>query len=150
MGLLSCVLSIVAIELILKWNKVGGVYSITSTGQYLPLIIGVCSFVSVWWSLVRQESVSAASTASLRSLLTASRNEDVTSNVAMLSVTGRMALKWTLYLTLSQTLLVMPSLSPTLGFPPTAERFQTPWMPMRKKPPPPGRLLPLDHRMRSS
>ncbi|CAF9941050.1 MAG: hypothetical protein HETSPECPRED_002856 [Heterodermia speciosa] len=55
-GLLSCILSILAIELTLKWNKVRGVYSITSTGQYAPLIIGVGGVISVCWSLMRQES----------------------------------------------------------------------------------------------
>ena len=58
MGLLSYILSIVAIEVILKWNKVSGVHAIASTGQYVALIIGVGSFVSVCWTLVRQECVS--------------------------------------------------------------------------------------------
>lgn len=58
MGLLSYTLSIVAIEVILKWNKVSGIYSIASTGQYVALIIGVGSFVSVLWTLVLQEFVS--------------------------------------------------------------------------------------------
>lgn len=57
-GLTACVLSITAIELTLKWNKVVGVYSIASTGQYISLIIGSTSFVSVCWSLIKQESVS--------------------------------------------------------------------------------------------
>jgi hypothetical protein len=48
----------VAIELTLKWKKGGGVYSITSTGQYVPLIIEVASFISVRWSLMQQEVVS--------------------------------------------------------------------------------------------
>lgn len=42
----------------LKWNKIGGVYSITSNGQYMPLMVAVGSFVSVCWSLVQQEGVS--------------------------------------------------------------------------------------------
>ena len=57
-GLLSYMVSIVAIEVILKWNKVSNVYSIASTGQYVGLIIGLGSFASVCWTLVRQESVS--------------------------------------------------------------------------------------------
>ncbi len=56
--MLSYIVSIVAIELILKWNKVSGVYSIASTGQYVALIIGVGGFVSVSWTLVLQECVS--------------------------------------------------------------------------------------------
>lgn len=55
---MSYIVSILAIELILKWNKVSGVYSIASTGQYVALIIGVSSFVSVSWTLVLQECVS--------------------------------------------------------------------------------------------
>ena len=47
----------VALEVILKWNKVTGVYSIASTGQYVALIIGAGGFVSVIWTLVQQESV---------------------------------------------------------------------------------------------
>ncbi len=58
MGLLSYTLSIVAIEVILKWNKVSSIYSIASTGQYVALIIGVGSFVSVLWTLILQETVS--------------------------------------------------------------------------------------------
>ena len=57
-GLLSYIVSILAIELILKWNKVSGIYSIASTGQYVPLIIGVGGFVSVSWTLLLQEIVS--------------------------------------------------------------------------------------------
>lgn len=41
----------------LKYNKVSGIYSIASTGQYVALIIGVGGFISVLWNLVRQESV---------------------------------------------------------------------------------------------
>ena len=58
MGLSSYILSIVAIEVILRWNKVSGVHSIVSTGQYVALIIGAGSFVSVSWTLVLQECVS--------------------------------------------------------------------------------------------
>ena len=56
-GLLSYALPIVAIEVISKWNRVGGIYSIASTGQYVALIIGIGSFVSVLWTLVLQETV---------------------------------------------------------------------------------------------
>ena len=57
-GFLSYILSIVAIELVLKWNKVSGFYSLVGVGQYIPLIVGVGGFVSVSWSLVQQEVVS--------------------------------------------------------------------------------------------
>ncbi|OAF98788.1 uncharacterized protein CC84DRAFT_1223533 [Paraphaeosphaeria sporulosa] len=55
-GVLACILSVIAIELSLRWNRVLGVYSITSTGQYIPLIIGIASFISVCWDIIRQES----------------------------------------------------------------------------------------------
>ena len=58
MGLLSYILSIVAIEVILKWNKVTSINSIVSTGQYVALSVGLGGFVSVSWTLVLQESVS--------------------------------------------------------------------------------------------
>ena len=60
MGLLSYILSIVAIEVILKWNKVTSINSIASTGQYVALSVGVGGFVSVSWTLVLQESVSTS------------------------------------------------------------------------------------------
>lgn len=47
-----------AIETTLKWNKVVGIYSLTSTGQYVPLTIGMGTFISVCWRLVQQEGVS--------------------------------------------------------------------------------------------
>lgn len=58
-GFLSLVLSIVAIELSLKRNRVEGVHTIASTGQYLPLIVGAGSFISVSWALFKQEAVGA-------------------------------------------------------------------------------------------
>jgi hypothetical protein len=56
-GILSFSTTIVAIECILTWNKVRGVYSLSSTGQYIPLIIGVASLISVVWNVVQQETV---------------------------------------------------------------------------------------------
>ena len=44
--------------MILKWNKITGIYSIASTGQYVALSVGVGGFVSVSWNLLQQESVS--------------------------------------------------------------------------------------------
>ena len=55
---MSYILSIVAIELTLKWNKVLEIYSIASIGQYVPLTVGVGSFISICWRLVQQEGVS--------------------------------------------------------------------------------------------
>lgn len=44
--------------MLLKWNEVVDVYSITSTGQYFALIIGTGTFISVIWSLIQQEAMS--------------------------------------------------------------------------------------------
>jgi hypothetical protein len=57
-GLLAFFTSIFAIECVLSWNKVQGVYSLSSTGQYIPLIISVASLVSVIWNVAQQEIVS--------------------------------------------------------------------------------------------
>jgi hypothetical protein len=42
----------------LAWNKVVGIYQVTSVGQYIPLTVGLGSFISVCWKLVQQEAVS--------------------------------------------------------------------------------------------
>ncbi|KAF2803285.1 uncharacterized protein BDZ99DRAFT_468260 [Mytilinidion resinicola] len=46
----SCapIYSILAIELTLKWNKVSGVYTVNSTGQLIPFVIGVAGFLKVF------------------------------------------------------------------------------------------------------
>lgn len=124
-------MSIVAIELILKWNKIYGVYSIMSTGQYVPLIIGVGSFISVCWNLMRQESVSIDSLVFAQLLLNDFRSEDVISNVAR-QPTARMALNLTPYPTRLRTVSVMLSLNPISGSPPTVERYQTVQAPKRE------------------
>ena len=59
-----------AIETTLHWNKVVGIYSLTSTGQYVPLTIGGGTFVSVCWRLVQQEGVSIPVHTSLFPVLT--------------------------------------------------------------------------------
>jgi hypothetical protein len=56
-GVLCFVTTVTAIEMLLKWNKIVGVNSIASTGQYIPLVIGLGSFCSVCWGLVQQEAV---------------------------------------------------------------------------------------------
>jgi hypothetical protein len=56
-GQTSFAVSIAAIELILKCNNVQEIYSLEAPGQYIPLIVGIASLVSVCWNLVRQESV---------------------------------------------------------------------------------------------
>ena len=41
--------SILATELTLKWNKVSGVYTMNSTGQLFPFVIGVAGFLKVFY-----------------------------------------------------------------------------------------------------
>jgi len=36
----------------LKWNKITGIYNLQSTGQFIPLIIGIGGVLSVMLSLL--------------------------------------------------------------------------------------------------
>ena len=56
-GVASLIISITAVEATLSWNKVVNVYSIRSTGQYIPFTIGVASIIQVFWQLAKQEVV---------------------------------------------------------------------------------------------
>jgi hypothetical protein len=47
-----CILSI---ELALSWNKVSGVYDVGSTGQVIPLIVGLSLVINVFWKLSSDE-----------------------------------------------------------------------------------------------
>lgn len=58
-GILTYGLTISAIELTLKWNKVRDINYLAAPGQYISLIVGAGSLISVVWRLVRQESVSS-------------------------------------------------------------------------------------------
>lgn len=42
----SCIIcySVIAVELSLVWNNIDGVYEVSSTGQFIPLLIGALSF----------------------------------------------------------------------------------------------------------
>ena len=84
-GLTSFILAITAIELTLRYNQVVKIQSITSTGQYVSLIVGIGSFTSVCWSLVQQEAVSTVTATLDLHLLTRSRSDDVFSIVDRLS-----------------------------------------------------------------
>lgn len=46
MNLLCIIWTIIAVELTLLWNNINGVYSLNSTGQLIPLIIGVAGLLS--------------------------------------------------------------------------------------------------------
>ncbi|PMD31289.1 hypothetical protein L207DRAFT_572957 [Hyaloscypha variabilis F] len=55
-GVIGCgsfIWSISAIELIISWNKITGVHNIDTTGQYIPLVIGICSLVTVLYELIK-------------------------------------------------------------------------------------------------
>jgi hypothetical protein len=54
----SFIWSISAIELIIRWNKISGVHTLKSTGQYFPLVIGLCSFTAVVYELIKNRIVS--------------------------------------------------------------------------------------------
>ena len=43
--------SIAAVELIIKWNSISGVYNIKSTGQVIPLVIGAGAFLKVMFGI---------------------------------------------------------------------------------------------------
>ncbi|KAK5050489.1 hypothetical protein LTR84_003770 [Exophiala bonariae] len=55
-GIIAYGLSIAAIELTLKWNKVVNVNYLAATGQYISLTVGAGSLISVIWSIIRQET----------------------------------------------------------------------------------------------
>lgn len=57
-GVCSCILTISGIEVTLKWNKISDIYSVATIGQYVPLMIGIGSLISVCWNLIHQEGVS--------------------------------------------------------------------------------------------
>jgi hypothetical protein len=45
LSILTCVYSIIAVELTLSWNAIRDVYTIDTTGQLIPFIIGLTGFV---------------------------------------------------------------------------------------------------------
>jgi len=45
--------SVLAIELTLKWNHVTGVYEVTSTGQLIPLVLGITLTATITWQAIR-------------------------------------------------------------------------------------------------
>ena len=53
MGIIIMVISMILIELTLKWNHLEGIYSINSTGQIIPLMVGIGSMIAVIWKLWR-------------------------------------------------------------------------------------------------
>lgn len=58
-GMLFASWSVLAIELTLRWNSVKGIYNIQSTGQIIPLVVGLGILVKVLW-LLRHGNVSGA------------------------------------------------------------------------------------------
>ena len=63
MGFIIYIWLIIAVELTLKWNAVEGVYMVNSTGQVIPLVVGIGIMLNIFWKLIRHEKVSANATA---------------------------------------------------------------------------------------
>ncbi|KAL3440386.1 hypothetical protein BJX65DRAFT_290602 [Aspergillus insuetus] len=53
-GPASFLYSVLAIELMLRWNRVSGVYAIDSTGQLIPLAVAVVAFLDLLLSILRK------------------------------------------------------------------------------------------------
>lgn len=47
----------IGVELTLKWNRVSGVYRVDSTGQVIPLVVGIGSATSVAWKIYQRVKV---------------------------------------------------------------------------------------------
>ena len=56
-GLASCIVFITAIETTSQSNKVVGINSLASTGQYLALILGFSTLITALWQALKQETV---------------------------------------------------------------------------------------------
>lgn len=48
--------TIIAIELTLYWNSVTGIYSLDSSGQLIALIVGLGTFLSLFWELFQKQA----------------------------------------------------------------------------------------------
>jgi hypothetical protein len=54
LGPASFLYSVLALELMLRWNRVDGVYAIHSTGQLIPLAVAVVAFLDLLLSISRK------------------------------------------------------------------------------------------------
>ncbi|KAL2783314.1 hypothetical protein BJX66DRAFT_132214 [Aspergillus keveii] len=54
LGPASFLYSVLAIELMLRWNRVSGIYAIDSTGQLIPLAVAVVAFMDLLLSITRK------------------------------------------------------------------------------------------------
>jgi hypothetical protein len=72
-ALFGTIISILAIELTLLWNNIGGVYSISSTGQLIAFIVGLVPLITTIYGVLKEtaEAVSAEMQISLIVLVTA-------------------------------------------------------------------------------
>lgn len=50
-SLIVLIVDVVSTELTLHWNHVGGIYEVASTGQIIPLVVGIGSMIAVIWKL---------------------------------------------------------------------------------------------------
>ena len=53
-GLIIMLWSVLAVELTLEWNGVSGIYSVNSTSQVIPLVVGIGIIITVIWKLSRK------------------------------------------------------------------------------------------------
>jgi hypothetical protein len=54
---MSFIYSILAIELMLKWNSVSNVYTLKSIGQLIPFVIGVAGLLKVLYDVRKKYEV---------------------------------------------------------------------------------------------
>lgn len=45
--------SILAIELTIRWNNISDMYALDSTGQYVPLAVGLGAFVRLLYGILK-------------------------------------------------------------------------------------------------
>ena len=54
---LALIWSVLGIELTLYWNSISGVYTIKSTGQLIPFVIGLTGLLKIGWNAVEEVSL---------------------------------------------------------------------------------------------
>jgi hypothetical protein len=54
---LALIWSVLGIELTLYWNSISGVYTIKSTGQLIPFVIGLTGLLKIVWGAVEEVSL---------------------------------------------------------------------------------------------
>jgi hypothetical protein len=47
------VITIIAVELVIRWNHIDDAYSITTSAQIFPLLLSICLVIRVMWHQVK-------------------------------------------------------------------------------------------------